>query len=489
MKLEHSDGTSLDGLLTINVLVGRNGSGKSRLLRKWSAYARKSDEYNCSYISPERTGVFQHNANVELNDTSSPDWTYGTRAKNQALSFKEVSFLKLKRLKEAFSDRVLTDLKLRGDFNRNFETEYLNDLNALLSNVAIRFEKGKLVIESSDGETIKPDDLSSGEAEAISLASEFMGIFDELKANKINLVFVDEPEAHMHPDLQVRLLGFLVRRWQLLEPHLASNTHLILATHSTSLLAAAMEKEFATIGVKNFENDSVSFSKAHDAIKDSVPYFAHPLSSVFNLEIPLVIEGEDDERVWQQVSRCKGGGFKFFPCLATSVDVQSKMEQFLNEKLPAFYDDPIAISVRDGDGKLEALQDFPVVKRFRLHCYAAENLLLTDEGLSEAGVDWSQFVANAKKWARSDGKLHNQKDMVLRIINCDERYRHKKIKAVRNLIPSICGTTKPWEVVVGRAISKIDTSTDKTSSIFQFLGPELCYALGIVQLVEEAPQS
>ena len=471
MKLKHPDGTSLDGLLTINILVGRNGSGKSRLLRKWSNFARHNDDYNCSYISPERTGIFQHNANVEANDTTTPGWTYGQRAKNQAASFKEISFLKLKRLKEAFADRIQTDLELRADFNRNFETEYLNDLNALLSNVAIRFEKGKLLIQTLDGETIKPDDLSSGEAEAISLSSEFLEVFDGLEANKTNLVLIDEPEAHMHPDLQVRLLALLVRRWQLLEEGLRNKTHLILATHSTSLLAAAMEKDFATIGVKKFGQDDVSFSKAHEAIKDSVPFFAHPVSSVFNLEIPLVIEGEDDERIWQQVSRCKGGSFKFFPCLATSVDVQSKMEKFLDEKLPAFYDEPSAISIRDGDGKSETLEHFPVVKRFRLQCYAAENLLLSDEGLSEAGIDWPQFVEKVKAWAEADGKLHSQKDKMLEIIDCDERHRHKKIKAVRNLIPSVCESNKPWEVVVGRAISKIDTNTDNPSSLFQYIGP------------------
>ncbi len=481
MQLTHKDDTKLSGLNHLNVLVGRNGSGKSRLLRKWYQHLRNLSEFSVLYVSPERTGIFKQDAGVEQGDSSRSDYEFDQRNRNQAGSFKELSFLKLKRLKELFSDRVLSDFELRSDFSRDFDTEYLNDLNALLSNVSIRFTLGKLSITNMNGIEIAPDQISSGEAEAVSLASEVMAHLAVLESESTNIVLIDEPEAHMHPDLQVRFLNFIVKRWALLEDQIQERTYLLLATHSTSLLGAAMERDIATIGVKKFADDNVAFSKAHDAIKDSVPFFAHPLSSVFNLEIPLVVEGEDDERIWQQVSRRKGGDFNFFPCLSTSVDVQKRLERFLEEKLPAFYDDPQAVSIRDGDGKADAMSHFAVVKRYRLKCYAAENLLLSDEGLAALDFTWCQFQKRAKEWATNEGKSHRDKDLILEISNSDDRNRHKKIKKVRNLIPAICGSSIPWEAAVGRAIADINVASDDRNSIYQYLGPELCLALNLIK--------
>ena len=49
---------SLSDLTTISVVFGKNGSGKSLLLRAW----RDSDPANCHYVVPERGGEIDYQA-------------------------------------------------------------------------------------------------------------------------------------------------------------------------------------------------------------------------------------------------------------------------------------------------------------------------------------------------------------------------------------------------------------------------------------------
>ena len=70
----------------------------------------------------------------------------------------------------------------------------------------------------------------------------------------------------------------------------------------------------------------------------------------------LIVEGEDDERVWQQAARTSQGKIRAFPVLATSVNQQAELEQFSSAMLTAVFDAPVAYSVRDGDGIRDELQ-------------------------------------------------------------------------------------------------------------------------------------
>jgi len=450
------------------------------MLRDLNQYFRNRAPYSCLYISPERTGIFQQNANVETNLNSGGDNEFVWRNKNQAQSFKETSFLKLKKLKEAFSDKIQTDLELRADFSKTFSSVYLNDLNSLLINVQISYDRGQMTIKTIDGEEVEPDQLSSGETEAITLAAEIMSHLEYLNADKTNIIVIDEPEAHMHPDMQVKLVRFIHKRFLLLSPDIQTSTHFIISSHSTSLLGAFLEFPDARLAVKTFGNEVINFSASSDVLKDTVPFFAHPLSSVFNMETPLVIEGEDDERIWQQVARSKRGDFKYFPCIATSVNVQSDLEAFLQNFLPAFYDTPRAISIRDGDNVDGEIAHLEFVKRYKLNCYEAENLLLTNEVLKRLDSSWDNFKTRAQAWVDGDGLLNPTRDLVISLIANENRHRHVKIKSIRNVIVGICDSNKPWEVAVGQSIANLDQNSEETHSIYNYLGEGLCVELGLV---------
>ena len=64
--------------------------------------------------------------------------------------------------------------------------------------------------------------------------------------------------------------------------------------------------------------------------------------------------------------------------------------------------------------------------------------------------------------------------MLRQVTKSTDRFRHTKIKKIRQLICAILDCRKPWEVVVGQAIGSL-TSEDFENSgmLIDFLGKEM----------------
>src|SRR5580693_7494686 len=84
-------GATIRGLSNINVILGRNGSGKSRFLRSLDSALGRNAEFNVRYISPERGGVFKRDANIQNAVEQSADWLRSARSRNQGDNFKAAS--------------------------------------------------------------------------------------------------------------------------------------------------------------------------------------------------------------------------------------------------------------------------------------------------------------------------------------------------------------------------------------------------------------
>ena len=91
------------------------------------------------------------------------------------------------------------------------------------------------MIRKASGEEI-PDvaRLSSGEAELFSLAVDVLTICAIWGLDGVGerILLIDEPDTHLHPDLQQHLAQFLLR---VVDKY---NVQMIVSTHSTTLLAA-----------------------------------------------------------------------------------------------------------------------------------------------------------------------------------------------------------------------------------------------------------
>src|SRR5690606_25385247 len=114
---------------------------------------------------------------------------------------------------------------------------------------------------------------------------------------------------------------------------------------------------------------------------------AHPLSNAFNQAPVLLVEGDDDERIWQQAVRSANGRLKVYPCTVDGVGQLTSFERDVVRILDAVYDDAIGYSLRDRDSDPLEITDLGPLKRMRLNCRAAENLLLTDEVIASTGSE------------------------------------------------------------------------------------------------------
>ncbi len=467
---------------TINVIVGRNGAGKSRFLRNMQTVISEPIVPKISYVSPERAGVFNKELGAEMNYRSIPNFLRDSRAVNQAAGFKNLSAVLLEDLETLFARKMQNDRTLREDFSRTFVSEYLDKINGLLSNVAIEQSSTNLksfIFRSSSGDIINAEALSSGEAEIVALATEIMYFFTTIDVSRFNIFILDEPDVHLHPDLQARLARFIISQINGLDDLERGSIMVILATHSTPFICELSVSELTSIGIKNFNSDVVVQQPIDNNLRKTAPFFGHPLSKCISADPILILEGDDDERVWQQAARTSQGKIKLFPCLAKSVNQQGELEIFCSEMLNAIYDQPIAFSLRDGDGVIMPLDDIGSVKRFRLGCYSIENLLLSDEALLGLGSSWVDFVNKAQSWIGINSS-HKSVAFLNSLIASNDRFRHRKIKEIRNLICPILGSQKPWEVHVGQTIGSLslDGSVIRSSnSIVDWIGEQALRSL------------
>jgi hypothetical protein len=325
----------------------------------------------------------------------------------------------------------------------------------------------------ADGRTVSPDNISSGESEAVALATEILYFFDTIDPTKFNVLLLDEPDVHLHPDLQARLGKLIIAMLDEFKNH-ADSIAVCLSTHSSPLVCSLADSQYVSIGTKSFAVDIVELKPTSAELRKIAPFFGHPLSLSLSEDAALILEGEDDERVWQQAARTSQGRIKVFPVLAGSVDQQGELETFCVDLLRTLYDDPVAFSLRDGDGVIDQpLEHRPPIKRYRLQCYAIENALLTDPCLAVMGTTWEGFVAAAMKWI-GENPEHPDITRIKELAESNDRLRHKKIKKIRQLVCAVLECKKPWEVVVGQAVGALTKNDLAVSNmLISFLGAEM----------------
>ncbi|MBI3441606.1 MAG: hypothetical protein HY052_07390 [Proteobacteria bacterium] len=145
------------------------------------------------------------------------------------------------------------------------------------------------------------------------------------------------------------------------------------------------------------------------------------------------------------------------------------------------YDNACAFSLRDRDNGIYEIDNKQNVIRFRLQCYAAENLILADETLSLLGTDWTTMQSGIRTWLQSEGSRENPKYAeVQTFVNNGFNRDSERVKELKNFFMHIAGSAKPWEVAVGQAIAGLDASSPETAgSLRAFLGQKAVEALGL----------
>jgi hypothetical protein len=135
-----------------------------------------------------------------------------------------------------------------------------------------------------------------------------------------------------------------------------------------------------------------------------------------------------------------------------STNAKTKVEGIAN----AIYENAQAFSLRDRDGLPYDIGDKRIVKRMRLFCRAAENLLLSDDVLEFLGTNWEKMTTKIDDWLSKYqnhaqfGSMNEFKTAGFDRINAD-------VKSLRNIFMMLAQSQKPWEVAVGQAIAPLLT--------------------------------
>jgi energy-coupling factor transporter ATP-binding protein EcfA2 len=442
------------------VLLGKNGSGKSTFLRQLSNLYVS----NSTYISPERGGSLKYDPGVDNNISSNDNWLRDTRNQNRFESFRQQSAAQFRNLEVL----ILREIEKDRTLNTSFEL-ILESINEILPAIKIvRGDKGFLIFSKNLEAAIPEDKLSSGESELISLVIEILVFSRQSSANK--LLILDEPDVHLHPDLQQKLISFLEKI------AIEKNFKVVIATHSTAIIGSFSKN--ASLQIIPVENNKQSIFQSFNKNtigEQLIPIFgSHPLSNQFNSIPILLVEGEDDQRVFEQINRSSNGKFKFLPTPTDGVHQMNQWEKWLDQFLPCIYDSPIAFSIRDlDDSDTDVIEDYGIVKRSKLNCYSIENLLLTTEVIHSQGFTEDSFKKTLIEWHKHNPNRQDSSDVEF-LINDFSNRQKLNIKKLRNLILTLLQNNKPWEVVVGREITKscpeFNYTINQANTIANYLG-------------------
>lgn len=464
-------GYTLKNISKINIVLGKNGCGKSTLLRSVEqGLSSQSQSYGkTKYITPERGGALIYEAGIEQSLSTDINWLSGQRRKNQAVGFRQQSVAQYRRLETLVLREIEKEKRQQNDYTFDI---YVNKINSLLDNIEIkRHDMTFKIYHRGTTDELGAEVISSGESELISLGIECLIFGKECISDKENILFLDEPDVHLHPDLQVRLMHFLE---DLVSD---SNFKVLIATHSTAILGALETYTDTHLAFMSFEQKELNFREISAVYRKVLPVFgAHPLSNIFNEAPILLVEGEDDERIWQQAVRSSSGTIKLYPCSVDSVSNINDFEQEAKEIIQSVYDNAKGYSLRDKDNNTEEINDLPPIIRMRLACRNSENLLLTDEVLSTLNITWDQLKERIDTWLSANAQ-HSHFSVMNEFKEGGYDRRNFNIKEVRNDLMGVVGSAKPWEVVVGQSISSLtwnDSSNfEEDGKILSFLGQKI----------------
>ncbi len=211
----------------------------------------------------------------------------------------------------------------------------------------------------------------------------------EVQNTNTRIMLIDEPDAHIHPDLLIRFADFLVevcKRFKL---------QIIVATHSTTLLAALGQFAGNQASVLYLDRTKSRFQAEpfNDMRRDLAACLGgHALMGpMFGVPI-LLVEGDDDYRIWSQVPRYHQVSLAALPAGGEQI---KNYQRSLEKVFAALQDEksPLAgYALIDSDkGKPRHSEDAPQnrIRFIQLACHESENLYISDEVLDSLGTNWT----------------------------------------------------------------------------------------------------
>lgn len=394
----------LSNLTTITAVFGKNGSGKSLLLRAW----RDTNTATCHYVVPERGGEIDYQAQYLQQQIDSKE-----RREASVRNFVD-------QYRRQVVARIQAYFAVRGNSRLGQLPGNPNELEVLLSQLLPDFTieltatsnpPYRLTRVSGNAKVGNIDHLSSGEAQLLTIALDILTIAAmwDIQGEASRVMLVDEPDAHIHPDLQARFADFLVG---VVEKY---KLQVIVATHSTTLLAALGQFGSDAASVIYLDRTKSEFSAEPftKVMKELAACLGgHALMGpLFGVPL-LLVEGDDDYRIWSQVPRHHVVSFSVIPSHGEEIKQYQRNLERLFHVLRENSETVAGYALLDGDkAKPHANADTPQkhIRYIQLACHESENLYLTDEVLELLGTNWrdasARIVAEADKFGNKAAQL------------------------------------------------------------------------------------
>lgn len=458
---------SLTNLKDITVLFGKNGSGKSLLLR-----ALREDMKDKSHIiSPERAGTIAYEPMV-AEEQRHPDRAYRRRVSNMCDRFRQESLARIYILAAKIGDVASrtgsVPVKL---------TDIEESLQVLLPHINIHLQPGEekpvIITRIPSGEEVADvNTLSSGESESISLAFDILSVCAlwKLRGQSEGVLLIDEPDLHLHPDLQQNLAEFIVDITK------TYDLQVFISTHSVTLLSALGFNGGEKVGVIYVDNrfDELQAKPFTEQLQELTTCLGgHALMGPL-FSVPLILlEGIVDYQIWSHVPRFQKVRLAAIPCGGAERlhDYQKALES-LFASICDKKEKPLGYALLDGDKTIptpnpDKPQDY--VKYIKLNCYEIENLYLSDEVLEHMGTNWNEARENIKKMAGEKGAKKEK------LANCDSWDRkNEDLKDVMFELQDIVDPKRAgWTIRVAQYLGH----NKPTGQALDFLGDDVVEAI------------
>jgi predicted ATPase len=447
----------LEKLTPIMVIFGRNGSGKSILLRN----IRDQNKALNHYCIPERSGDISFN----------PGAIY-EQLEAQARSNKATQNYSPEYRRDIIT-RIGAYLQKRGAMRKMSTDDDLGLIEYQINSLGtdFRFEIKSAnppfsLTRISTGEAINNTlQLSSGEAQHFTLALDVLLICNMWKLDgQTGMLLLDEPDPHSHPDMQQRFAKFLV------DLHKAYGCRIIIATHSTIMLSALGYHGLDLTSVIYLDKKATHQAKGFTEVlkKMSSCLGGHALMGpLFDFPI-LLVEGDDDYRIWSEIPRHHNAKVSVIPCNGDEIfEYQRTLEKIFNSIMDGMQS-PRGYTILDGDKSLPSGEQ-KHIKYLRLNCRESENLYLTDEILKSMGWDWKSACEKVMK----ESHKYLTKASALNAIESWDRRNADCKSLIIELSDILDPKNLNWAYRLGKELGK----NTPTGQLADFLGVDLMEAI------------
>jgi ABC-type lipoprotein export system ATPase subunit len=159
-----------------------------------------------------------------------------------------------------------------------------------------------------DGQVFDISTLSSGEREVINIAFDFL-----LRRPSDCIVFFDEPELHLHPELSHRLIQTLQR--------IGARNQFVLSTHSPDVIAGSLDKSVVFVSPPRVSEDGLAVNQAipvseDDETNQALRLLGHSIGIITLGKKIVLVEGTHsslDKEVYGSLVRARYPGLVLVP--------------------------------------------------------------------------------------------------------------------------------------------------------------------------------